>query len=461
VLPLKNVSGDPQQDFFAEGMTEALITELGKIGALRVLSYQSLISYRQTAKPLGQIARELNVGTFLEGSVFHSGERVRITANLIQASPERHLWAESYEFNLRDVLAVQGEVARDIARRIRVNVTAGEQVRLTTSRRVDSEAYEAYLLGRAHLTKTPTQTSWTKAKEYFEKAIDKDPGYAPAYAALAQLYIHHRGITRKSGEARHQARLWGEKALKLDETLAEGHAVLGRAAQQDWDWADAEREFRRALELNPSHATARIWYAMYLYGMQRFEDAVVQAKRAQQLDPVSPHVNTWAGGAYFAAGRVEEAIASARKALEVDATYFDGSLVLGRIHVTQGKYDEAIAELQQGLALNKGQQLLLGALAHAYARAGQREKALGVVEELNRIEVEQTGYTPFGLIWAYAGLGDNERAFTLLEKAYQEVYGRMVWLNVDPLLEPLSSDPRFRDLARRVGLPTLNSPPSR
>ena len=461
VLPLKNVSAGAQQEYFVDGMTEALIIELGKISALRVLSYQSMIGYRQTAKSLPQIARELKVDAFLEGSVFHSGERVRITANLIQASPKRHLWAESYEFNLRDVVAVQGEVARDVARRIRVKLTPGEQMRLTTSRPVDSEAYEAYLLGRAHLSKTATQTSWNKAQEYFEKAIDKDPAYAPAYAALAELYIRHRGKTRKSFDARLQARQWGEKALKLDETLADAHAVLGRAAQQDWDWAGTEREFRRAIELNPSHATARIWYAMYLYAMQRFEEAVVEARRAQQVDPASAHVNTWAGGAYFAAGRAEEGVASARKALELDPSFFDASVVLGRIHVTQGKYEEAIAELERAVTFNQGQELLLGALAHAYARGGHREKALKIVGELNRIDLEERGYTPFGLIWAYAGLGDKERAFALLEKCYQERYGRMVWLNVDPLLEPLRSDARFADLARRVGLPTLASPPRR
>ncbi len=457
VLPLKNLSGDPAQGYFAEGMTEALITELGKISSLQVLSYQSVIGYRQTAKPLPEIARELKVDALLEGSALRSGDRVRVTANLVQVVPERHLWAESYEFDPRDILAAQGEVARAVARQIRVRLTPQEQARLTTSRRVDPEAYEAYLLGRAYSSKARTRTSWTRAKEYFEKAIARDPAYAHAYASLAELYMRPEGSpTRDPGDLRLQARRWAEKALKLDDTLAEAHTVLARvAAQQEWDWASAEREYRRAIELNPGHPLARIWYSQYLYAMQRFEEAVAQAKHAQRLDPVSPLINTWAGAAYFFAGRVEEAMASWQKALELDPGYSDASLVLARAYVKLGMNQQAVAELQKALIFNERAPLVLGALAHAYARAGQREEALKLVGELKRIEAEERGFVPpFGIIWAYAGLGDEERAFAWLERSFQERRDRMVWLNVDPLLDPLRSDPRFHDLVRRVGLLT-------
>ena len=457
VLPLKNLSGDPAQDYFAEGMTEALITELGKISSLQVLSYQSVIGYRQTAKPLPEIARELKVDALLEGAALRSGDRVRVTANLVQVGPERHLWAESYEFDPRDILAAQGEVARAVARQIRVRLTPQEQARLTTSRRVDPEAYEAYLLGRAYSSKARTRTSWTRAKEYFEKAIAKDPAYAHAYASLAELYMRPEGSpTRDPGDLRLQARRWAEKALELDDALAEAHTVLARvAAQQEWDWASAEREYRRALELNPGNPLARIWYSQYLYAMQRFEEAVAQAKHAQRLDPVSPLINTWAGAAYFFAGRVEEAMASWQKALELDPGYSDASLVLARAYVKLGMNQQAIAELQKALIFNEGAPLVLGALAHAYARAGQREEALKLVGELKRIEAEERGFVPpFGIIWAYAGLGDEEQAFAWLERSYRERRDRMVWLNVDPLLDPLRSDPRFHDLVRRVGLPS-------
>jgi adenylate cyclase len=458
VLPLKNLSGDPQQDYFADGMTEALISELGRISALQVLSYQSTARYRQTAMPLAQIARELKVDAFVEGAMHRSGERVRITANLIQASPERHVWAESYEFDRQDVQAIQGRVARAVASQIRVKVTAPEMMRLTTSRRVDSQAYEAYLLGRAHLAKTPTPASWMRAKESFEKAIEKDPQYAPAYAGLAELHIRHRSWKANYREARLQARRWGEKAVGLDDGLAEAHTVLARCAQQDWDWAGTEREFRRAIELNPSHALARIWYAMYLFAMSRFDEAVVEATRAQQLDPMSPLVHTWAGDAYFLAGRVDEAMATLQKALELDPTYSDTRLQLARIYMSQGKHQQAIGELHKALMFNEKQPLLLGALAQAYARGGQRGEALKLVAELHRIEAEAPGYAPFGMVWAYAGLGDTERAFAYLERAYENRAGRLVWLNVDPTLELLRPDPRFDDLVRRVGLPAKGSP---
>jgi len=457
VLPLKNLTGNPQQDYFADGITETLITELGKISSLQVLSYQSVIAYRQTAKPLPQIAQELRVGTLLEGAVLPSENKVRIAANLVQAVPERHLWAETYEFDPRDILIVQGEVARGVARQIRVKLSPQEQAGLTTSRRVDPEAYRAYLLGRAYFYKTSTPTNLKRAKEYFETAIERDPSYAPAYAGLAELYAARTGtglLTKAPKDARLQARQWAERALKLDDTLAEPHVALARVAQQEWDWGGAEREYRRAIELSPSYPAARIWYAIYLYAMQRFEEAVAQAQRAQQLDPVSPLINTWAGAAYFFAGRAEEAMASLQKALELDPSYSDASIVLARTYVTRGMYQRAIAELQKALVLNAREPFVLGALAHAYARAGQREEALKLVGELKRIEAERGNMPTFPFVWAYAGLGDKEQAFVWLERSYQERRDRMVWLNVDPLLDPLRSDRRFQDLVRRIGLPT-------
>jgi TolB-like protein/Flp pilus assembly protein TadD len=465
VLPLKNLSGDPTQDYFADGMTEALITELGKISALQVLSHQSVNGYRQTAKPIPEIARELRVGVLLEGTVLHSGSRVRITTNLVQAVPERHLWAESYEFDGQDVLAVQGEVARDVASRIRINVTPQEHARLTRSRRVDPDVYQAYLLGRAFLLQAATTNNWRRAKEYFDQAIAKDPAYGPAYASLAELYMRARGSPfRNPADLRRQARQWAEQALKLDDTLAEAHTALARAAQQEWDWVVAEREYRRAIDVNPSYPRARIWYAMYLYGMGRFDEAVVQAKRAQELDPASAYVNTWAAAAYLFGGRSDEGNAFLQKALELDPRYTDANIIRARTYVARGMYDPAVAELQSAVGLTKQRQpLLLGALAHAYARAGRREEALQLVEELRRIETDagEEYVPPFGLIWAYAGLGDNDQAFRWLEQAYTQGSDRIVWLNVEPLLDPLRADPRFDELVRRVGLPMKAPPRSR
>lgn len=455
VLPLKNLSGDPREDYFADGMTDALITELGKISALRVLSYRSVIGYRQFAKPSSEMAQELKVDALLEGAAMRSGDRVRITANLVRATPERHLWAETYEFDSRDVVAVQGKVARDVARQIRVRLTPQEQARLTTDRRVNPEAYEAYLLGRAYFNKIPS--GWNRAKDSFEQAIAKDPGYAPAYAGLALVYSRIRGsLTRDPSANRVQARQWADRALELDNTLAEAHAALARVAQNEYDWAGSEREFRRAIELNPSYALVRIWYAEYLYATQRFEEAVTQAQVAQQLDPASLFVLTRAGAAYFFAGRVEEAMAIWKRALELDPTHPDVGLLPGRSYVKLGMNRDAVAVLEKALIFTERDPLVMGALAHAYARAGRREEAMKLVGELKRVderlETEGKSIPRFSFIWAYAGLGDKEQALAWLEKAYYERRDRVFLLNVDPLLDPLRSDPRFKDLVRRAGL---------
>jgi TolB-like protein/Tfp pilus assembly protein PilF len=455
VLPLKNLSGDPGQDYLVDGMTEALITELGKINALRVLSYRSVIGYRQSAKPSSEMAQELKVDALLEGGVVSRGDRVRITANLVDAVRQRHLWAETYEFDSPDIVAVQGRVARDVARQIRVKLTPQEQARLTTDRRVNPEAYEAYLLGRAYTNKIPS--GWNRARDALEQAIAKDPGYAPAYAGLALVYSRIRGsLTRDPTANRVLARQWAQKALELDDTLAEAHTALARVAQNEYDWAGSEREFRRAIELNPGYALARIWYAQYLYATQRFEEAVTHAKVAQQLDPASLFVITRAGAAYFFAGRVDEAMAIWQRARELDPTHPDVGLLPGRSYVKLGMNQEAIAVLEKALIFTERDPLILGALAHAYARAGRREEARKLVSELKRmderLEAEGRSIPRFSFIWAYAGLDDKEQAFVWLEKAYQERRDRVFLLSVDPLLDPLRSDPRFQDLVRRVGL---------
>lgn len=457
VLPLKNLSGDPEQDYFVDGMTEALITELGKIRALQVLSYQSVIGYRQTDKSLRQIARELKSDAFLEGAVGRSEGRVRITAKLVQPASELHLWAKSYERDQRDVLGVQGELARDVASQIRAKLTLQEQARLTKSRPVDPEAYEAYLRGRARLHEE-TPKDRVRAKEYFEKAIEQDPGYARAYASLAELYARGgwplaRDPKGDYWDAIPQAREWAEKALKLDDTLAEAHTALARVLQMEWVWEGAEREFRRAIELNPSHPLARVGYGLHLMAMQRFKEAVVQAQRAQQLDPLSPYVNDRAGVIYFSADRFEKAMAAWRKVSGLHPNYWQPRQSLAEAYVTKGMHKQAIAELQTALALGDREPFVLGVLAHAAARAGQREEALNLVGELKRNEGERGTLPLFPLVWAHAGLGDKEQAFAVLERAYEERRDRLAYLNVDRLLDPLRSDPRFRDLVHRVGLP--------
>ena len=457
VLPLKNLSGDSSQDYYADGLTDALITELGKIARFRVISFQSASRYRQTAKPLPEIARELQVDALLEGSVVRSRDRLRITTKLFQAVPERQLLAESYEFDTRDIVAVQGTVARDVAVRALVRLTPQEQARLVSARGVDSEAYEAYLLGRAYSSKEAALGA-LKAKEFFEKAVTKDPAYAPAYAALAELYAIAGWRFAKDpmagyADARLVTRQWAQKTLALDSSSAEAHAALAWVSQQEWDWETAEQAYRHAIEVNPSYATARIWYTMYLYGMERFDEAVVQAARAQQLDPASPFVNTMAGRALFYAGRVDEAFASWQRALELDPKYPFCIVAMAGSYASLGKYAQAIAVVQARLLDNPKEPFLFGVLAHIYGQLGQRAKALELIANLTQREAAGEIMPAFALVWAHAGVGDRDQAFARLEKAAAEKRDRMVWVKVDPLLAPLRSDPRYQDLVRRMNFP--------
>ena len=451
VLPLKNLSGDPNHDYYADGISEALITELGKIGRLQVISFQSASRYRQTHKPLPEIARELGVDVLLEGSVVRSGDRLRITAKLFQAAPERQLLSESYEFDARDVVAVQAEVARDVATRARIRLTPQEQARLATTRRVDPEAYEAYLLGRAYFLQY-TVGAPAKAKAHFEESIAKDPTFAPAHAGLAELYTGR--LFAFPVTVRAQARQLAEKALALDDSLAGAHAALGRVAQQEWDWAGADRAYRRAIDANPNYAVARAWYAAYLYGVERFDEAVEQAERAQRLDPTSSFVNTLAGSALFYADHVDKARATWQRVIDIDPMYALASFSMSGSYLTHRNYDQAIAVLEKALTYTPKEPFLLGTLAHAYARVGRREDALRLTRDLVRREASGEIQDPISIIFAYAGLQDYDEAFARLEKQAAERRGRMLWIRMDPRLEPLFGDPRFKEIIRRMNFPS-------
>ena len=451
VLPLKNLSGDASQDYYADGISEALITELGKIGRLQVLSFQSMSRYRQTQKPLPEIARELKVDALLEGSVVRLGDRVRITAKLFQAAPERQLFSESFEFDARDVLAVQAEVARSVATRARIRLAPQEQARLATARRVDPEAYEAYLLGRAYFFNYGAETP-AKAKAYYEKSIAKDPTYAPAYASLAELLTGRAGLFPVA--ARAQARQLAEKALALDDSLVEAHTALGRISQQEWDWVGAERAYRRAIDANPSYALARVWYAVHLFGMERFEEAAQQAERAQRLDPVSSYVNTLAGMAYLLAGQVDKARAIWQRVIDLDPMHSLAKRYIAESYLKERNYDQAIGILEKAVTYTPKEPLLLGALAHCYARAGRRQEALKLTRELVIREASSDGQVPFATIWAYVGLEEYDEAFARLEKAAAARRPRMMYLRVDSWLEPLHGDPRFQEIVRQMNFPS-------
>jgi serine/threonine-protein kinase len=455
VLPLENLSRDPEQEYFADGMTEELITNLGQIEALRVISRTSVMRFKgvRPAGGLPEIARQLKVDAVVEGSVLRSGDRVRITAQLIDARTDRHLWAQSYERDLRDVLALQGEVAQAIANEIKIKVTPQEQMRLASARPVNPDAHEAYLKGRYYWN-LRTEEGLKKGIEYFQQAIEKDPGYALAYAGLADSYIVlGEWWLMASRGAYPRAKAAALKALEIDETLAEAHTSLGAVRDDyDWDWAGAEKEFKRAIELNPSYATGHQWYAEYLSEMGRHNEAIAELKRAQASDPLSPIIGAVGGYIFLFARRYDEAIAQCRRALELNAGFYPAHFNLGRVYQQEKLYPQAISEYQKAKALEEGNPGLAAELARGYAAAGKRIEALKIISQLT--ELSKRRYVSlYRVAQAYAALGEFDQAFALLGRAYEEHAFELVFLKVEPENDPLRSDPRFQDLLRRMNFP--------
>jgi TolB-like protein/DNA-binding winged helix-turn-helix (wHTH) protein/Flp pilus assembly protein TadD len=452
VLPLENLSGDKEQEYFADGMTDALITDLAEIGSLRVISRTSTMRYKRTTKPLAEIARELNVEAIVEGEVLHWGGRVRITAQLIQASTDRHLWAATYERDLRDVLALQGDVAQAIAREVQIKLTPQEQSWLTSKRPVDPEAYETYLKGYYFWNKR-TEAGLRKSLGYFQQAVDRDPGYAPAYLGLADAYNLLGGYSLvPSKVAFPKAEAAATKALTLNKGLAGAHAALAFAILSfDWDWAAAETQFKEALKLNPNNATAHQHNAEYFDTMGQPEEAIAEYKRARELDPLSLDINAQFGRVYRDARRYDEAVDQCRKTLELDPNFTMAHWCLGLAYVGKKLYADAIRELQKARAAG-GCPCELAALGYTYAVAGDRDDAQGILRQMKTLS--QQSY-PFSCLIAevYAGLGDKDRAFEWLNRAYEERDGQLTSLELDPFFDSLRSDPRFQDLVRRIGLP--------
>lgn len=450
VLPLANLSGDPQQEYFTDGMTEELIAELARIHSLRVISRTSVMQYKGTRRPLPEIARELNVDAVVEGSVLRSGERVRITAQLIHAPTDRHLWAQSYERDLRDVLTLQSEVARDIADRIQITLTSQEESRLAAARPVNPEAHEAYLEGRSHIGK-PSEKEVQKGIEYFQRSIEIDPGYAPAYAGLAEAYYLISSLHLAPREAMPKAKSAATKALELDETLADAHLSLALVkAYYDWDWVGAEKEFKRAIELNPSSASAHEWYGLYLAYLQRMDAANAELKRARELNPLSVWTYWAAGMPYYFLRQYDPFIAHLRKVIELDRNFSFGPWGLAKAHVQQGKFPEAIAELEQTRRLDDSPQVW-GDIGYVYAVSGNKSKAYKAIEQLKNLS-RQRYVSLYDIAIIYGALGDKDQAFAWLEKAFDARDEQLTWLKVDPRLDPLRSDPRFANLMRRMGL---------
>jgi len=451
VLPLSNLSGDPTQEYFSDGMTEALIADLSRIGALRVISRTSVMQYKGTKKPMPQIAQELKVGALVEGSVQRSGDKVRITAELIDGLADRHLWGQTYESTLGDVLVLQSDVTRAIAREIKAVVTTDEQARLAKTHSVNVEANEAYLKGRFFWNKR-TPEGFNNALDFFQQAIKIDPTYAPAYAGLADSYtlMQDYGLIPPN-EAYPRARAAAVKAVELDETLAEAHTSLA-AVMEDyfWDWSGAEKEYQRAIELNPSYETSHQWYAALLSTLGRHQEAFVEAERARDLAPLSPRINIDVAWAYYWARRYDDAKAQSLKTLELDSQFAPAYTLLGWIAVRKHLYEEAIAEFQKALGFSGDRTANQVAIAYARAMAGERIKALRTLDEL---QAGSQSVASYQIAVVFAGLGEKEKALASLERACYGEHDKWIgFLKIDPSFEILSSEPRFNGLLHRLNL---------
>ncbi len=456
VLPLANLSRDPEQDYFADGMTEALITDLAQIGALRVISRTSAMHYKGSDKTLPEIARELNVDGLVEGSVLRAGERVRITAQLIHAAKDQHIWAKSYERDLRDVLALQNEVARAIADEVQIKLTPQQRAHFSRERQVNPTAHEAYLKGRFYWAKG-TEMGFRRSIECFERAVAEDPNYAPAYSGLGDAYCMLANPMLEvvpPSEIMPKLRAATTKALELDDTLAEAHTTFGRIKFYfDWDWAGAEKEFRRAIELNPSYAMAHYLHALLLNPLERHEEAVREARQSKELDPLGLILNSICALVYCWARQYETGEAEYRKAIELDPNFAFAHWTFGGLClVPMQKYDEGIAELEKAIAMAENVALPRGLLGYAYAKVGRRADALRVVENLDRLAAHRY-VTPVAKAFTYAGLGDEERVFDALEDAYQQRSPTLVWLRTFSMFADFGTHPRFQDLVRRIYSP--------
>jgi len=453
VLPLKNLSGDPEQEYFADGMTEALISNLTQLGALqRVISSTSVMQYKGARKPLPVIARELNVDAIIEGSIMRSGQRVRITAQLIEAKTDRNIWSKSYERDLSDILVVQNEMARAIAKEIKIVVTPTEKALLARSRPANPEAYQMYLKGR-HFWKKRTEEDIKKAIEYFQQAINIDPTYALAYAGLADAYIILGSYSLSSPQEIYpKAKSAALKALEIDDTLAEAYTSLAFVKYSyDWDWFGAEADYNWAIGLNPSYATAHQWYGLLLSDIGRFDEALLELKRAQELDPLSLSITTGVGIIFYYSRQYDLAIEEYRKVLNIDANFGYAHFWLAMAYIQKSLFEEAIEAYQKAVIISGGSLSYKAALGYAYAAAGKRDEALKILNEL--VEQSSLRYVPkYQIALIYAGIGEEDKAFEFLEEAYLDRASFLVRFKVDPRFDSLRSDPRFTALQERIGL---------
>ena len=448
VMPLDNLSGDPAQEYFADGMTEELIGKLAQIGSLRVISRTSVMRYKKSQQSLPEIARELNVDAVLEGTVRRSDGRVHVTVRLVLAATDSPSWSREYDRAESDVLKLQSDVAGSVANEIRIQVTADERARLASARDINPQAHEAFLLGQYHLSKNNEQ-DMTQAIEYFERATQIAPDYAAAYAGLSNARLQ-RGWVRKAGAnykgVESQSRTAALKAITLDDQLAEAHNSLGRIRLlYDWDWAGAEHEFKRALELDPGSADAHIFYGHLLVFLGSREKAIQEGQIAVQLDPLSSSIQSSFGQILFCARKYQEALTHQKRAVELEPRNAEAYFRLADVYIAISKYDQAIAAFERVGELTPEFESFRAGIAHVYALMGKQREARQMIRESKA--------DPLSIAVVYVALSDKDEAFRMLEKAVEERSPVLIGVKAVPFLEPLHSDPRWQTLLRRMNFP--------
>jgi len=450
VLPFRSLSDSRDDEYFSDGTTEDIITQLSRVGGLRVISRTSVMRYKHSEKTIPEIGRELGVSTILEGSVRRAGERVRIVAQLLDVRTDEHMWAETYDREMTDVFAIQSDVAERIAAALKGELSPAEKERIEKKPTESVAAYNCYLKGRFYWNKRRADDLKT-AIEYFIKAIEADPGYALAYAGLASTYLALPGYTHlPAKEFMPKAEAAARKALELDPTLAEPHTALALKMQYELDWAGAEREFKRAIELDPSYPTAHHWYSLMLRGSGRFAEAEAEISRAQELDPLSLIINTAAGDLYYYMRQYDKAVEIYGKTLELDPNFPIARSMLGSTYVLQGRFDEGIAELEKTRATVGSGPFVLSDLGYSYARAGRRSDAARVLDEL--VSLSSRGYSVSqGIALVYWALGDKDKTFDWLERVGEGWSSVLTSTKIDPMWDGLRSDPRFAALMKKMG----------
>ena len=453
VLPLQNLSGDARQDYFVDGMTDALTASLAQIHSIKVISRTSSMLYKGSKKPLRDIARELHVDAVVEGSFARSGDRLRVTARLIRGQTDAQFWAKSFERQEGDILILQGEIARVIAEQIEAEVTADERSRLGTARPVVAKAYEAYLLGRYALDEG-TEESMNDALKQFSRALEIQNDYAAASAGIASYYsILPFYSSFSPAEVFPKARAAAEKSVQLDDRLAEAHASLAYIrAYYEWDWAGAEREFRRALDLSPNFADGHFSYSRFLAASGRMEEAVTELRRTEELDPRSLPLKANLSLLSYFQGHYDDALTTLLEISRADSTISTATWGIGLSYEQKGMGPQALASLEKAAQLS-GSLNVRASLAHAYAVFGNQSKARKILSTLT--EQSRRSYVPsYYFVLIHTGLGEEDRAFEWLERTYQERSTVLAYLRLDPRLAPLRSDPRYTELVRRLGFPS-------